>query len=85
MEQLLTVSYPKQLARSLKMQDHEFVVEMKKLAIVKLYEIGKISSSVAAKVLGLNRVEFVALLHEYKVSFFVFSSENDILNDWNNA
>jgi predicted HTH domain antitoxin len=85
MEQILTVSYPKQLARSLKMQDNEFVIEMRKLAIVKLYEIGKISSSVAANILGLNRVDFVALLRDYEVSFFAYTSESDILNDWKNA
>lgn len=38
MEQVINVTYPKQLAFSLKMQDDEFVQEMQKLAIIKLYE-----------------------------------------------
>lgn len=36
MEQVINVSYPKQLALSLKMQENEFVQEMQKLSIIKL-------------------------------------------------
>ena len=85
MENVLTVSYPKELAFTLKMQDNEFVSEMKKLAVVKLYEIGKISSSYAAKILDLKRVDFLELINKYQVSFFYFNSDNDLLNDLQNA
>ncbi|MEA3451872.1 MAG: UPF0175 family protein, partial [Bacteroidota bacterium] len=72
MENVLTVSYPKELAFTLKMQDNEFVTEMKKLTVVKLYEIGKISSSYAAKILDLKRVNFLELINKYQISFFYF-------------
>ncbi len=85
MEHTLTVSYPKQLAFSLKMQDNEFVQEMKKLAIIKLYEIGKISSSIAAKILNLTRVDFIELINKYQVSVFSYVSEDELLNDLKNA
>ena len=85
MEQTINVAFPRQLAFSLKMQDGEFIEEMKKLTIVKLYEIGKISSSVGAKSLNLNRLEFIELIHKYQVSFFSFNSEDDLLNDLKNA
>lgn len=64
MEQVINVTYPKQLALSLKMQDNEFVQEMQKLAIIKLYELGKISSSIAAKILNLSRVDFIELINK---------------------
>ncbi len=85
MENIITVSYPKELAFSLKMQDNEFISEMRKLTIVKLYEIGKISSSLASKTLKLNRVDFLELINKYQVSFFSHKSENELLNDLQNA
>ncbi len=81
----ITVTYPKELAFTLKMQENEFAEEMKKLTIVKLYEIGKISSSYAAKILNLKRVDFLELTNKYQVSFFYFDSDNDLLNDLQNA
>jgi len=85
MEQVINVTYPKQLAFSLKMQDNEFVQEMQKLAIIKLYELGKISSSIAAKILNLTRVDFIELINKYQVSFFSYVSEEELLNDLKNA
>ena len=85
MENVLTVSYPKELAFALKMQDKEFINEMRKLTVVKLYEIGKISSSFAAKVLNLNRVVFLELINNYQISFFYHHSDEELLNDFKNA
>ncbi len=67
------------------MQDNEFVNEMRKLTVVKLYEIGKISSSLASKILNLNRVDFLELINKYQVLFFSHKSENELLNDLQNA
>lgn len=85
MENVITVSYPKELAFTLKMQDNEFISEMRKLTVVKLYEIGKVSSSLAAKVLNLNRVAFLELINNYQVSFFYHNSEDELLTDLQNA
>ncbi len=80
MEGIITISYPESLANALKLNDKDFEMEMKASALVKLYELGKVSSGVAAKVLGISRIEFLDLLAEYKVS--VFSGYNsDQLND----
>ena len=67
------------------MQDFEFISEMKKLAIIKLYEIGKISSGIAAKTLNIERIEFLELLNHYNVSIFSFMTKADILQDLKNA
>ncbi len=85
MEQVINVTYPKQLAFSLKMQDSEFVQEMQKLSIIKLYELGKISSSMAAKILNLTRVDFIELINKNQISFFSYISEDEIINDLKNA
>jgi len=85
MEQAYSVSFPKQLAFTLKMQEDEFVSEMRKLTLIKLYEIGKISSGNAAKFLNISRIEFLNLLSKYQVSFFCFTAEDELLNDFENA
>ncbi|MDR1211112.1 MAG: UPF0175 family protein, partial [Spirochaetaceae bacterium] len=48
MESQIAVSYPKTLAASLKMRDREFEREIKTISMVKLYELGKVSSGIAA-------------------------------------
>jgi predicted HTH domain antitoxin len=70
MDQNIAVHYPEVLAFSLKMQDEEFSREMKTLSMVKLYELGKVSSGMAARVLGIPRVAFLDVLSDYHVSIF---------------
>ncbi len=85
MEHLISISYPESLAFSLKMGDQEFRSEIKILSLVKLYELGKISSGLAAKLLGINRVDFLDLLEKYNVSYFHQGLENELESDLKNA
>ncbi|MEJ5172238.1 MAG: UPF0175 family protein [Hydrogenothermaceae bacterium] len=41
--------------------------DIKTATIIKLYELGKISSGKAAKILGIRRVDFIDLLGKYNV------------------
>ena len=68
MSGVINIQYPESLANSLKMNKKEFEQEMKVSALVKLYELGKVSSGTASKVLGMPRVDFLELLSRYKVS-----------------
>ena len=81
----LDVKFPRDLAFALKMKDKEFEGEIRKMAVVKLYELGKISSGKAAVVLGLSRIQFLEMLATYKVSVFSFSETEDLKNDRANA
>jgi len=85
MEQLISINYPESLAFSLKMDNHEFKSEMKILSLIKLYELGKISSGFAAKLLNMNRIDFLELLEKYNVSYFHKGIENEIESDLSNA
>jgi predicted HTH domain antitoxin len=53
----------------------EFEREMKTISLVKLYELGKISSGMAAQVLGISRVAFLDVLAEYQVPCFSDAAE----------
>lgn len=44
-------------------------------AVVKWFELGKVSSGKAAEILGLSRVEFLELLASYKVSAWQYTAE----------
>jgi predicted HTH domain antitoxin len=83
MDSQIAVSYPSSLAYSLKMKDGEFEREIKVLSLVKLYELGKVSSGIAAKILDISRLDFFDLLALYQVSCFPDSEE--LAEDFNNA
>ena len=85
MEQLISITYPESLAFSLKMENQEFKSKMKELSLIKLYELGKISSGLAAKLLNISRVDFIDLLEDYNVSYFHKGLENEIEKDFLNA
>ena len=71
----ISVSYPETLAFSLKMQNSEFEREVKTVSLVKFYELGKVSSGLAAKILGVSRIDFLDLLATYGVSAYACADE----------
>ena len=85
MSQEISINYPESLAYSLKMNSNEFKKEIKTVSMIKLYEIGKISSSLASKILNIKRIDFLELLNKYNVSYFHKGMENEIENDFANA
>ena len=78
----ISVSYPETLAFSLKMQNSEFEREIKTASLVKLFELGKISSGFAANILGISRIDFLDCLSSYGVSAYanINELEADIAN-----
>lgn len=79
------LEFPEDLASFLLLSDEDFSHEVKKMALVKLFELGKISSGKAAKALGMHRVDFLFMLHDYQVSIFNDSDVHTIVNDKDNA
>ena len=71
----VNVEYPADVRRTLFESREEFGEELKMLAAVKLYELGKISSGKAAALAGIDRVSFLLGLHRYRVSVFNYTSE----------
>lgn len=54
----------------------EFARSLRIAAAVKWYELGRISQSKAAELIGCNRVEFFDHLRDYEVPFFQMSVED---------
>jgi predicted HTH domain antitoxin len=85
MNRQIQVSYPDSLAELLKMGNREFEKEMRLLSIMKLYETGKISSGMAAGILGFTRVEFLEKLADYQISIFQLQDDKSLDEDITNA
>lgn len=82
MAEHIKIDYPQYLANSMRMNLDDFSREMKVAALVKLFELGKVSSGIAAKVLKMSRVEFLELLDNYKVSYL---DTEELTEDLSNA
>lgn len=61
----LTIAYPDDLLLSLKETPEEFERQARLLLAVKFYEMGKISSGMAARLAGMKRVEFLLELNRF--------------------
>lgn len=81
MAETIKIDYPRFLANSMRMDLEEFGQEMKISALVKLFELGKISSGIAARVLNISRLEFLNLLGKYKVSYLDVEDLNEDLEN----
>jgi len=78
------VSIPEELALALKLSPEKLGDELKLVAAIKLYELGKISSGTAAAFAGVPRVLFLSKLAEYGVNTFDLTEE-EIIQDFKNA
>jgi len=85
MKGVINIEYPESLANTLKLSGKDFESEMKTSSLVKLFELGKVSSGVAARVLGLSRLDFLELLPKYNVSVLGGYDTDDLNEDIANA
>lgn len=76
---------PAELAVVLRMHEKEVADEILRLALVKLFELGKLSSGKAAEILGITRIAFFDLLTHYGVDWFNDISPETLKQDLENA
>ncbi len=80
----MTIQYPESLPDALRQTRSQFEREAKMAMAAKLFEMGRISSGMAASLVGLDRVAFLLKLHEYGVSM-IQGEEEDLRSDLDNA
>ena len=69
----IAVEIPESVLLAEKTDELAFARELRMLAAVKLYELGRLSSGRAAELAGMPRVEFLLALERYRV--FPLASE----------
>ncbi|MFN5954319.1 MAG: UPF0175 family protein [Dolichospermum sp.] len=80
----LKINYPETLPDAVGKTREQFEQEAKWAMVVKLYEMKRLSSGMAAALLGVERVIFILKLNDYGVPLIDLSAE-ELLSDIENA
>jgi len=72
----VTVPYPAGLEESVQTTREEIQEQIRLMAALKMFELGKLSSGRAAELAGLSRASFFDACARYKVSVFNYPSED---------
>ena len=81
---ILTIKYSPEVLWALQQEPHEFEEQARLLLALKLYELGKLSTGLAARLAGIPRVTFMFLLGRYGLSPFG-ETPDEIAGDLDNA
>ncbi|OEG63496.1 Uncharacterised protein family (UPF0175) [Halanaerobium congolense] len=84
MSNKIIIEYPYNLLDLLQDSPEEFEKEAKMAMAVKLFELKRISSGMAAEMAGMDRVSFLLELHRYGVEMINMEPE-ELASDLENA
>ena len=84
MSHQLTINYPETFPDALQQTREQFEGEAKWAMAVKLFEMKRLSSGMAAALIGIDRVSFLLNLHRYGIAM-IDLSEAELLADCKHA
>jgi len=71
----LALNYPDDLEQAVRLTPEEFAAQVRLMAALKMFELGKLSSGKAAELADLSRAEFLEACGRYRVSVFNYPDE----------
>jgi predicted HTH domain antitoxin len=71
----LQLDYPDDLATAIQLTSEELEEQIRLMAALKMFELGKLSSGKAAELAGLSRVQFLDACGRYRVPTFNYSAD----------
>ena len=78
------IEYPQNLPDILQITKKDFEKEARMAMAVKLFEMKRLSSGMAAALAGLDRVNFLLSLHRFNIPM-IDLEEDELLSDMQNA
>lgn len=81
---VLTIEYSPEVLWAMQQAPDEFEAQARLFLAVKLYEIGRLSTGLAARLAGVPRVTFMSLLGQYGLSPFG-EAPDELKGDLDNA
>lgn len=75
MQMTLMIDYPEGLETAVSTTKQEFAAQVRLMAALKMFELGKLSSGKAAQLAGISRVEFFEMCGRYQVPIVNYSAE----------
>lgn len=70
-----SLDLPKGLEQSVRLTRSELVQEIRLMAALKMFELGKLSSGKAAELADLSRIEFLEACSRYRISPFNYPDD----------
>ena len=71
----LTLQYPENFELAIQTTTEELEAQIRLMAALKMFELGKLASGKAAELAGISRTEFFEMCGRYQVSIYNYSSE----------
>jgi predicted HTH domain antitoxin len=71
----LVLTYPDDLGQAVQLTADELSAQLRLMAALKMFELGKLSSGKAAELAGLSRREFFEACGRYRVSIYNYPDE----------
>ena len=72
---MLTIDYPEGLETAVSTTRAELEAQIRLMAALKMFELGKLSSGKAAQLAGMPRVEFFEMCGRYQVPIFNYTAD----------
>ena len=73
--QEMSLKYPDDFELAVQTTPEEFEAQIRLMAALKMFELGKLSSGKAAELADMSRVEFFEMCGRYRVSIFNYPPE----------
>lgn len=74
--QSIVMNLPDDLAASIEMTPEELASQVRHMAALKMFELGKISTGKAAQLAGLSKLDFIESCASYHIGMFNYKSED---------
>jgi predicted HTH domain antitoxin len=84
----LQLDLPEGFELAVNLTTAELESQVRLMAALKMFELGKLSSGKAAELAGVSRIEFLELCGRYQVSVIQYDEDDltrelEVLNSWN--